>query len=82
MLGGQSLPDAGALGPAELDALFADHLPQPGGGSVPDYRQQMTVEQFAQRYPSVADTEQLVQINQWYDGVTLPAGTAVKRVVR
>jgi hypothetical protein len=27
-------------------ALFADHLPQPGGGSVSDYRQQMTVEQF------------------------------------
>lgn len=27
-------------------ALFADHLPQPGGGAVPDYRQQLTVEQF------------------------------------
>jgi AAA-like domain len=27
-------------------ALFADHLPQPGGGAVTDYRQQMTVEQF------------------------------------
>jgi AAA-like domain len=27
-------------------ALFADHLPRPGGGSVPDYLQQMTVEQF------------------------------------
>ena len=27
-------------------ALFADHRPQPGAGSVPDYRQQMTVEQF------------------------------------
>jgi hypothetical protein len=27
-------------------ALFADHLPQPGSGSVPDYLQQMTVEQF------------------------------------
>jgi AAA-like domain len=27
-------------------ALFADHLPQPGGGSVADYRQQTTVEQF------------------------------------
>jgi hypothetical protein len=27
-------------------ALFADHLPQPGGGSVADYRQQMTVEQL------------------------------------
>jgi predicted Zn-dependent protease len=42
----------------------------------------MTVEQFARRYPSVVDVEQLVQINQWYDGVELPAGTAVKRVVR
>ncbi len=27
-------------------ALFLDHLPQPGGGQVGDYRQQMTVEQF------------------------------------
>jgi hypothetical protein len=27
-------------------ALFTDHLPQPGQGSVTDYRQQMTVEQF------------------------------------
>ncbi|HET9164212.1 MAG TPA: ATP-binding protein [Solirubrobacterales bacterium] len=27
-------------------ALFCDHLPQPGGGQVPDYAQQMTVEQF------------------------------------
>ena len=27
-------------------ALFADHLPQPGSGSVTDYLQQMTVEQF------------------------------------
>jgi AAA-like domain len=27
-------------------SLFADHLPQPGGGSVADYLQQMTVEQF------------------------------------
>ena len=27
-------------------ALFTDHLPQPGGGSVTDYLQQMTVEQF------------------------------------
>ena len=26
--------------------LFFDHLPRPDGGSVPDYRQQMTVEQF------------------------------------
>ena len=27
-------------------ALFTDHLPQPGSGSVTDYLQQMTVEQF------------------------------------
>jgi hypothetical protein len=27
-------------------SLFVDHLPQPGGGSVADYLQQMTVEQF------------------------------------
>ncbi|HWM64008.1 MAG TPA: hypothetical protein VNP96_08485, partial [Solirubrobacterales bacterium] len=32
-------------------ALFADHLPQPGGGSVPDYVQQMTVEQFGAAVP-------------------------------
>jgi hypothetical protein len=32
-------------------ALFADHLPRPGGGSVPDYVQQMTVEQFGAAVP-------------------------------
>ncbi len=32
-------------------ALFADHLPQPGGGAVPDYVQQMTVEQFGASVP-------------------------------
>jgi hypothetical protein len=32
-------------------ALFADHLPQPGSGSVPDYLQQMTVEQFGAMVP-------------------------------
>ena len=32
-------------------ALFADHLPRPGGGSVPDYVQQMTVEQFGASVP-------------------------------
>lgn len=31
--------------------LFADHLPQPGGGSVSDYVQQMTVEQFGATVP-------------------------------
>ena len=42
----------------------------------------MTVEEFARRYPSVVAVEELIQINQWYDGAQLPAGTAVKRVVR
>lgn len=42
----------------------------------------MTAAQFVERYPTVADLEVIVQINQWYDGTTLPAGTAVKRVVR
>lgn len=32
-------------------ALFSDHLPRPGGGSVPDYVQQMTVEQFGASMP-------------------------------
>ncbi|HET7177741.1 MAG TPA: ATP-binding protein, partial [Solirubrobacterales bacterium] len=31
--------------------LFCDHLPQPGSGSVADYRQQMTIEQFAAMVP-------------------------------
>lgn len=31
--------------------LFADHLPRPDGGSVPDYTQQMTVEQFGATVP-------------------------------
>jgi hypothetical protein len=33
-------------------ALFSDHLPGPGGGSVPDYFQQMTVEQFGASVPT------------------------------
>lgn len=32
-------------------ALFADHLPQPRGGAVGDYVQQMTVEQFGATVP-------------------------------
>ena len=32
-------------------ALFADHLPQPGGGGTTDYVQQMTVEQFGATVP-------------------------------
>jgi hypothetical protein len=32
-------------------ALFADHLPRADGGATPDYRQQMTVEQFAAMVP-------------------------------
>jgi hypothetical protein len=31
--------------------LFVDHLPRPGGGSVSDYVQQMTVEQFGASVP-------------------------------
>jgi hypothetical protein len=32
-------------------ALFLEHLPRPDGGSVSDYRRQMTVEQFAATVP-------------------------------
>jgi hypothetical protein len=32
-------------------ALFLDHLPRPDGGSVPDYRRQMTTEQVAASVP-------------------------------
>jgi hypothetical protein len=35
-------------------ALFLDHLPQPGDCSVPDYRQQMTVEQFGAMVPTAS----------------------------
>jgi hypothetical protein len=36
--------------------LFFDHMPRTDGGSVPDYRQQMTVEQFGAMVPT-ASTE-------------------------
>ena len=32
--------------------LFFDHLPRTDGGAVPDYRQQMTIEQFAAMVPT------------------------------
>ncbi len=35
-------------------SLFVDHLPQPGSGAVPDYRQQMTVEQFGAMVPTAS----------------------------
>jgi hypothetical protein len=35
-------------------ALFADHLPHAEGGSVPDYVQQMTVEQFGASVPTAS----------------------------
>ena len=35
-------------------ALFADHLPHADGGSVPDYVQQMTVEQFGASVPTAS----------------------------
>jgi hypothetical protein len=34
--------------------LFADHLPRADGGSVPDYRQQMTVEQLGAMVPTAS----------------------------
>jgi predicted Zn-dependent protease len=42
----------------------------------------MTAAQFVERYPTVVDLDTIVLINQWYEGASLPAGTAVKRVVR
>lgn len=36
-------------------ALFLDHLPQPGGGQVRDYRAQLTVEQFGALMPIGTD---------------------------
>jgi len=35
-------------------ALFAEHLPRADGGQVPDYRQQMTVEQFGASVPTAS----------------------------
>lgn len=33
------------------EALYLDHLPRPNGGTVPDYRNQLTVEQFGALMP-------------------------------
>jgi AAA-like domain len=54
-------------------ALFADHLPRPGGGSVPDYVQQMTVEQFGASVPIA--TAQVGSTEGVYVGYS-PAGGA------
>ncbi|HEX5984649.1 MAG TPA: ATP-binding protein [Solirubrobacterales bacterium] len=54
-------------------ALFADHLPQPGGGAVPDYVQQMTVEQFGASVPIA--TAQVGSAEGIYIGFS-PAGGA------
>ena len=54
-------------------ALFADHLPQPGGGAVPDYVQQMTVEQFGASVPIA--TAQVGSAEGVYIGFS-PAGGA------
>lgn len=43
--------------------------------------QAMTIEQFAQRYPSTVDTNEIALINGVEEGGTLPAGRYVKRVV-
>lgn len=37
------------------EALFLDHVPQPGGGRVRDYRAQLTVEQFGALMPIGSD---------------------------
>lgn len=42
----------------------------------------MTLQQFAERYPSEISLEQLALINQWEVGATIGAGTKLKRVVK
>ncbi len=42
----------------------------------------MTVQQFAESYPSEVSVDQLVLLNQLEGGATIPAGTKVKRVVQ
>jgi hypothetical protein len=54
-------------------ALFADHLPRPGGGEVADYVQQMTVEQFGASVPVA--TAQVGSSEGVYIGFS-PAGGA------
>ena len=42
----------------------------------------MTVQQFAESYPSEVSVDRLVLLNQLGVGATIPAGTKVKRVVQ
>lgn len=53
-------------------ALFADHLPRPGGASVLDYVQQMTVEQFGASVPIA--TAQVGSSEGIYIGFSLAGG--------
>ena len=57
--------------------LFFDHLPRPDGGAVGDYRQQMTIEQFAAMVPTA--TAAVGSASGTYIGYT-PSGT--RRPVR
>ncbi|HXV04466.1 MAG TPA: ATP-binding protein [Solirubrobacterales bacterium] len=56
--------------------LFSDHLPQPGGGSVADYRQQMTIEQFAAMVPTA--TAEVGSPQGIYIGYSPTAGRPVR----
>jgi predicted Zn-dependent protease len=60
-------PEALGVQPARLDVVKLDRG--------------MTIEQFAQRYPSTVDTKTLALINGVEEGATLPAGQYAKRVV-
>lgn len=57
--------------------LYFDHLPRTDGGAVPDYRQQMTIEQFAAMVPTA--TSGVGSASGSYVGYT-PTGT--RRPVR
>lgn len=57
--------------------LYFEHLPRTDGGSVPDYRQQMTIEQFAAMMPTA--TSGVGSASGTYVGYT-PTGT--RRPVR
>jgi hypothetical protein len=57
--------------------LWFDHLPRTDAGAVPDYRQQMTIEQFAAMVPNA--TAEVGSASGTYFGYT-PAGT--RRPVR
>jgi predicted Zn-dependent protease len=60
-------PEALGVQPARIDIVRLDRA--------------MTIEQFAQRYSSTADTKTLALINGVDEGATLPSGQYVKRVV-